>query len=808
MSGDAVLLGSCYYKINPSNDTVQLSINKIENISTTSGTGTIRLELWVTTTPWNPGFTTGYKIATDQVSGPSNGTLGPDQYFSNISTTVAYNPPPAGTYYVTLAAAEYTGVSPSIDNGFVIDSGGSGITFQNLLVVNSNGSVSQGGALPSVPSPVVPVVGSFIANPGQSVSISSLFTETANINNPMYLDVCMCDRNEYPGGITPLFGTFKGNGTIGTVYEQTVSGFLISTYTNIDETAIVFTYQASSGRYYNSTYGYFDRLTFITGNTVNENAEISVFTTNNYSILSASPPGISGSASYDTQYLAGLASTNQIAYNGTVDVVNGTAPAPTQASPDLICAAAKTYVGKIWNDNGCWVLASDIAAKAGSSLPASSLQVNTQPIHNGEWIVAYNGFKQSSPTIASAESVLRPGDIVSVTWSGGGGHITTVVSGYGANAQVIDNQWTGTNSANDGVASDLVIVGPHSLNSELIGNGAIPSSIVVYRLDTPTITVNTPSENILAAASISLSPFFTANDAGGAGSLPITEYAFYDVGTGSAKNDNFSVNGITETAHAGGSAIVVSASSLSSVNLQAAPGAGGTDTVYVSAFNGSYWGDWSSILFQVNSITNIVNLTTPNATISATQSNEQINGNSGINTVDYSGTLSNYTITQSGSSFVVQDNTGVDGMDTLTNIQRLHFTDMSVALDVNGGNAGITAEVLGVVFGAPSVSNTVYAGIGLNLLDGGMNFQNLMQLALNVKLGIGFTNTQEVQLLYHNLLGVAAGQSDIAYWNNTINSGRFTQASLAVMAAETSFNTININLVGLKQHGLEYTPVA
>ncbi len=45
----------------------------------------------------------------------------------------------------------------------------------------------------------------------------------------------------------------------------------------------------------------------------------------------------------------------------------------------------------------------------------------------------------------------------------------------------------------------------------------------------------------------------------------------------------------------------------------------------------------------------------------------------------------------------MQTNSGTDGTDTLTNVERLKFSDFSVAPDVSG-YAGTTAKILGAVF--------------------------------------------------------------------------------------------------------------
>lgn len=141
--------------------------------------------------------------------------------------------------------------------------------------------------------------------------------------------------------------------------------------------------------------------------------------------------------------------------------------------------------------------------------------------------------------------------------------------------------------------------------------------------------------------------------------------------------------------------------------------------------------------------------------------------------------------------------------DVLTRIERLKFTDKSVALDVNG-NAGTTAKILGAVFGASEVSNKTYAGIGLNLLDKGFAYEQLMGLALDAKLGVGYSHAQLVNLLYQNLLHTQADNGALAYWSSLLDQGTYTHASLAVMAAELDINKANVNLVGLMATGLDY----
>ena len=144
-------------------------------------------------------------------------------------------------------------------------------------------------------------------------------------------------------------------------------------------------------------------------------------------------------------------------------------------------------------------------------------------------------------------------------------------------------------------------------------------------------------------------------------------------------------------------------------------------------------------------------------------------------------------------------------MDTLTNIERLKFADTTLALDL-AGNAGTTAKILGAVFGRASVSNKAYMGIGLDYLDNqSYSYAQLMQLALDAKLGPNASYDAVVDLLYSNVVGVLPGTAEHNYYVGLLNAKTFTPASLGVFAAETTENTLNINLLGLVSTGIDYS---
>jgi hypothetical protein len=102
----------------------------------------------------------------------------------------------------------------------------------------------------------------------------------------------------------------------------------------------------------------------------------------------------------------------------------------------------------------------------------------------------------------------------------------------------------------------------------------------------------------VATQSVRLGSFIYALDAAGAGNKTITEYAVYDTGTGAAASDQLVVGGVAHSAHSFASQLIVSASQFATMTLLAANGSG-TDVLSVSAYNGSYWGDWQNITVNI-----------------------------------------------------------------------------------------------------------------------------------------------------------------------------------------------------------------
>ena len=162
------------------------------------------------------------------------------------------------------------------------------------------------------------------------------------------------------------------------------------------------------------------------------------------------------------------------------------------------------------------------------------------------------------------------------------------------------------------------------------------------------------------------------------------------------------------------------------------------------------------------------------------------------------------SLTSTGYQGRASDGTG---LFTFENINRIQFKDKSIALDfANNGNASLVAKTLVAVFGAPSVSNTSYVGIGLKFLDqdthatSSAKFSDIIALALSVALPSA-SNAQVVDLLYTNVVGAHPTSSQAQPFVAMLETGAQTVSSLGVMAADL----VNITAMGLPQAGLPYT---
>jgi hypothetical protein len=203
-----------------------------------------------------------------------------------------------------------------------------------------------------------------------------------------------------------------------------------------------------------------------------------------------------------------------------------------------------------------------------------------------------------------------------------------------------------------------------------------------------------------------------------------------------------------------------------------------------------------------NALDNVLVGNEGNNSFAGAGGNDSIDGGAGLDVALYSGERAGFSLAKTSTALTLTDNSGSEGRDTLTGIERLHFADSKVAYDLDG-HAGQIAKLLGAVFGVASLGNKQLVGIGLQLLDGGMSYEQLAGLAVAAA---GKTSHADVvSLLWTNLVGVAPTTAQAAPVVVLLDGGVSVSVGvLTVVVAELSLNTENINLLGLAQSGLEF----
>ena len=185
---------------------------------------------------------------------------------------------------------------------------------------------------------------------------------------------------------------------------------------------------------------------------------------------------------------------------------------------------------------------------------------------------------------------------------------------------------------------------------------------------------------------------------------------------------------------------------------------------------------------------------------------DKIDGGYGLDIAAYSESLSAISISSNkeDSSAVTWEITLSNGdKDTLVNVERLSFNDSRVALDLDG-HAGNTAKLLGAFLGSDGVANTRFVGIGLQYLDAGGTYEELMELAAATVFGETPNSRTVVSTFYKNLTGQQAPEDVIATYASLLDDGELSVLSLSLQVADNELNLANIDLVGLSSSGLEY----
>ena len=190
--------------------------------------------------------------------------------------------------------------------------------------------------------------------------------------------------------------------------------------------------------------------------------------------------------------------------------------------------------------------------------------------------------------------------------------------------------------------------------------------------------------------------------------------------------------------------------------------------------------------------------------------NDVIDGGAGLDTAAYAGRRADFRLERSDGFWLVTDQTGAEGGDTLAGVERLQFNDRFVALDLDG-HAGQTAQIARALFGAAALKQPELCGYGVVLLDRGMPFADLVQMALGTQLfwaqagdEAGHSNAAFVSAVFRNVVGRGPSADEAKHYVGLLDTGAFTQASLGVLACQVDLNSASVDITGLASTGLDY----
>ena len=341
-------------------------------------------------------------------------------------------------------------------------------------------------------------------------------------------------------------------------------------------------------------------------------------------------------------------------------------------------------------------------------------------------------------------------------------------------------------------------------------NGSLWSVPAPADTTAPTVSAFSPAD---AAMGVSLASdiVITFSEAiqRGTGSIVLTNAAGTVIETfDAATNSLMSISGTTLT-------INPSSSLAYSTNYLLTFASGNIEDLAGNAYAGIATYDFTTMADPSTGTAGNDTLTggTGNDTLNGLAGNDIIDGGAGLDVAAYSESRANFTVIQSGTSFIVTDNTGANGTDTLANIERLQFTDTRIALDIAGNtNAGFdlaglanagqvyrlyqaafnrTPDIGGITYWVGQADSNVPLTTIASGFTGSVEFNNTYG---------NLTNHQFIDQLYQNVLHRAGEAGGLDYWYAEIDNRTQTRDQALVGFAESNEN--QTALIGVIQNGI------
>jgi hypothetical protein len=180
-----------------------------------------------------------------------------------------------------------------------------------------------------------------------------------------------------------------------------------------------------------------------------------------------------------------------------------------------------------------------------------------------------------------------------------------------------------------------------------------------------------------------------------------------------------------------------------------------------------------------------------------------LDGQGGVDTVVFGGQRASYALTSDGTTYSVADT--VHGVKTvLANVERLQFSDQSVAIDVNG-HAGDAYRLYRAAF--DRAPDKVGLGFWINAMDEGHTLPDVAagfsgSAEFAAKYGANTSDAQYLNALYQNVLHRAPDAEGYDFWIHALENT--SRAQLLVDFSQSTENRAQV--ADAIQNGIGYAP--
>ena len=180
---------------------------------------------------------------------------------------------------------------------------------------------------------------------------------------------------------------------------------------------------------------------------------------------------------------------------------------------------------------------------------------------------------------------------------------------------------------------------------------------------------------------------------------------------------------------------------------------------------------------------------TGNDTLTGGAGNDTFDGGAGLDTALFSGSKAGYALTRTSSGMTAAS--AADGTDALINIERLQFTDKTLAFDLDG-NAGQAYRLYQAAF--DRVPDQGGLGYWINEIDRGTGLSQAATGFINsaefkALYGNNPSNSEFVTLIYDNVLHRAPDAGGYSYWMDQLSRG-MTRENVLIGFSESTENKV------------------